>query len=72
MLGALFLGIALAGAPSNRLAVGDVFNLELASDPQISPDGTRVVYVRRFADIMKDQRRSNLWIVSFDGKDTGP
>ncbi len=72
MLQALFLGIALAGAPSDRLSVEDIFNLELATDPQISPDGTRVVYVRQFADIMKDQRRSNLWIVSFDGKDHRP
>ncbi len=72
MLQALFLGIALAGAPSDRLGIDDIFNLELASDPQISPDGTRVVYVRQFADIMKDQRRSNLWIVSFDGKDHRP
>ncbi len=72
MLQALFLGIALAGAPSDRLSVEDIFNLELASDPQISPDGTRVVYVRQFADIMMDQRRSNLWIVSFDGKDHRP
>jgi hypothetical protein len=34
---------ALAGAPSNRLTIEDVFNLELATDPQISPDGKRVV-----------------------------
>jgi acylaminoacyl-peptidase len=72
MLQALFLGIALAGAPSDRLSIEDIFNLELASDPQISPDGTRVVYVRQFADIMTDQRRSNLWMVSFDGKDHRP
>jgi acylaminoacyl-peptidase len=72
MLGALFLGVALAGAPADRLTVEDIFNLELATDPQISPDATRVVYVRQFADIMKDQRRSNLWILSFDGKDHRP
>ena len=72
MLQALFLGITLAGAPADRLEVEDIFNLELASDPQISPDGTRVVYVRQFADIMKDQRRSNLWILSFDGKSHRP
>ncbi len=72
MFTALVFAFALAGAPSDRLSIGDVFNLELASDPQISPDGTGVVYVRQFADIMKDQRRSNLWIVSFDGKDHRP
>jgi acylaminoacyl-peptidase len=63
---------ALAGTPSNRLAIEDVFNLELAADPQISPDGKRVVYVRGFADIMADQRRSNLWIIDVDGTDHRP
>ena len=45
----------------------DVFALEYASDPQVSPDGSRVVYVRSFMDVMKDRRRSNLWIVGEDG-----
>ncbi|HVR28775.1 MAG TPA: S9 family peptidase [Thermoanaerobaculia bacterium] len=45
----------------------DIFELELATDPQISPDGTRVVYVRRFSDVMTDKRCSNLWIVGADG-----
>ncbi|QVL33724.1 S9 family peptidase [Telmatocola sphagniphila] len=50
----------------------DVFRLEYASDPQISPDGKQVVYVRNFLDIMKDKRRSNLWIVNSDGTDPRP
>ncbi|NIV48026.1 MAG: S9 family peptidase, partial [Gammaproteobacteria bacterium] len=50
----------------------DVFQLEYASDPRISPDGSRVVYVRNFMDIMSDRRRSNLWIMSFDGSDHRP
>jgi len=63
---------ALAEPPSNRLAIQDIFNLELASDPQISPDGKRIIYVRQFADVMSDQRRSNLWIINFDGTDSRP
>lgn len=47
----------------------DVFRLEFASDPQISPDGKRVVYVRNFMDIKKDRRRSNLWIINVDGSE---
>jgi acylaminoacyl-peptidase len=47
----------------------DVFNLEFASDPQISPDGKQVVYVRNFMDIKKDRRRSNLWIINVDGSE---
>jgi acylaminoacyl-peptidase len=55
-----------------HLELGDVFDLEYASDPQISPTGHRVVYVRNFFDIMTDRRQSNLWIVSFDGTDHRP
>ncbi|MBX9604420.1 MAG: S9 family peptidase [Bryobacteraceae bacterium] len=56
----------------NKLTVNDVFHLETATDPQVSPDGRRVVYVRQFADIMADQRRSNLWVVNSDGSDHRP
>jgi len=50
----------------------DVFQLEYAADPQISPNGTTVVYVRSFMDIMADRRRSNLWIVDIDGSNHRP
>lgn len=50
----------------------DVFQLEYASDPQISPDGKHVVYVRNFMDVMKDRRRSNLWSVKTDGREHRP
>ena len=46
----------------------DVFELEWASDPQISPDGQHVIYRRMGFDIMSDKRRGNLWLVSTDGK----
>lgn len=45
----------------------DVFELEIASDPQISPDGEHVAYVRQSMDIMTDQPRANIWIVDTDG-----
>ncbi|HZD05758.1 MAG TPA: DPP IV N-terminal domain-containing protein, partial [Longimicrobiales bacterium] len=45
------------------LRPADVFGLEWAADPQVSPDGRRVVYARSFFDIMTDRARSNLWIV---------
>jgi len=54
------------------LRLGDVFDLEYASDPQISPTGSSVVYERNFFDIMTDRRRSNLWIVQSDGTDHRP
>jgi dipeptidyl aminopeptidase/acylaminoacyl peptidase len=50
----------------------DVFDLEWASDPRVSPDGKTIVYVRKSNDIMKDRERSNLWQVSADGSDHRP
>ncbi len=56
-----------AGSQSQRFGELDVFELEYASDPQISPDGSRVVYVRNSMDIMSDGQRSKLWIIDSDG-----
>lgn len=41
----------------------DLFALEYAADPQISPDGRKIAYVRRGFDIMTDRARANIWIV---------
>ena len=50
----------------------DVFELEWATDPRVSPDGKTIVYVRNSNDIMKDRQRSNLWQVSTNGKNHRP
>jgi acylaminoacyl-peptidase len=50
----------------------DVFHLQYASDPRIAPNGKQVVYVRNFMDVLKDRRRSNLWVVATDGSDHRP
>ena len=59
-------------APADRFEAADVFQLEWASDPQISPDGSQIVYVRNFNDVMTDRSRSNLWIIDFDGSNHRP
>jgi dipeptidyl aminopeptidase/acylaminoacyl peptidase len=50
----------------------DVFDLEWVSDPQVAPDGNRVVYVRRSNDIMSDRTRSYLWRIDADGNNHRP
>ena len=50
----------------------DVFELEVATDPQISPDGSQIVYARRAMDIMSDRPVSNLWIIDADGDNHRP
>jgi dipeptidyl aminopeptidase/acylaminoacyl peptidase len=62
-----------AGTPSpGHFVPEDIFNLEMVSDPQVSPDGRRVVYVRTSMDIMTDQPRANLWIVDTGGGEHRP
>ena len=50
----------------------DVFNLEYATDPQPSADGSEIIYVRRSNDIMTDRTRSNIWSVRSDGSENRP
>jgi dipeptidyl aminopeptidase/acylaminoacyl peptidase len=53
-----------ADAPNPIFTGGDLFDLSAASDPQISPDGRTVAYVRRSADIMTDKARSSIWLIN--------
>ncbi len=41
--------------------------METVSDPQLSPDGTQIVYTRGWVDKMNDKRESALWIMNADG-----
>ena len=50
----------------------DIFELEYASDPQISPNGSRIAYIRQSMDIMKDRGKGRLWQISYDGSDHRP
>ncbi|GJM10509.1 MAG: acyl-peptide hydrolase [Lysobacteraceae bacterium] len=59
-------------ADTDRLHPIDVFNLEWASDPQISSDGKSIVFVRNFMDIMSDRRRSNLAMIDIASGDIRP
>ena len=54
---------------SHKLTAMDEFQLQLPTDPQISPDGKKIVYVHGFNDPMTDKRYSNLWIINTDGTD---
>ncbi len=56
------LGIAADDSDArSRFTAKHVFDLEFADDPQISPDGQRVVYVRRSMDTQKDEIHDDLW-----------
>ena len=62
---ALLIGVF---APSPAAAEGvfqpmDVFGLQWADAPAVSPDGKSIVYTRRGFDVRADNRRGGLWLV---------
>lgn len=65
-------GLRPALAADPPLKPMDVFDLEYTTDPQIAPDGTKIVFVRKSFDVMKDRTRSRLWVVNADGSDLRP
>jgi acylaminoacyl-peptidase len=54
------------------LTYADIFALEWVSDPQISPDGRWVIYVRRGMDVHTDRVRGTLWLMATDGSTHRP
>ncbi|WP_298445327.1 S9 family peptidase [uncultured Ferrimonas sp.] len=60
------------GAVAQPFSYNDVFELEFAAAPQVSPDGERLVYERRSFDIMQDRSRSNLWQLELDNGNHRP
>jgi dipeptidyl aminopeptidase/acylaminoacyl peptidase len=49
-----------------------VYDMSVASDPQVSPDGTRVAYAVARADADKDKATSQIWLSGIDGSDARP
>jgi dipeptidyl aminopeptidase/acylaminoacyl peptidase len=50
----------------------DVFDLQWVSDPEMSPDGRSIAYVRMSFDIKTDRARGVIWLVDADGKHARP
>ena len=50
-----------------RLTEYDLLDFEFVSDPQLSPDGTRVAYVRTVIDKENNEYRSQVFVVPFAG-----
>ncbi|EQB32434.1 S9 family peptidase [Sphingobium ummariense] len=65
LLGAALLPMSVSAqtAPASRFEGRDIFALQVAADPQISPDGKTVAYVRRQGDIMTDRQKGAIWLV---------
>jgi dipeptidyl aminopeptidase/acylaminoacyl peptidase len=61
-----------ADTPKPAFKPMDVFDLQWAADPQVSPDGRSIAYVRMGYDIKTDRPRGAIWLVGVDGKNERP
>ena len=52
------------------LKPSDVYRLQNLSDAHISPDGNWVAYTLSTVDSVKNKRNSDIWMVSWDGKES--
>lgn len=57
---------------SRKFTAERVFDIEYASDPQISPDGETIVYVRRSMDKLTDRDRGDIWTIDVKSGDHRP
>jgi dipeptidyl aminopeptidase/acylaminoacyl peptidase len=64
---AAFSASAQETRSATRLTNDHYFDFERVSNPQISPDGARIVYTRQQANKIEDRWDSSLWIMNADG-----
>ena len=63
----LALALTAAVSAEETLKLEQWLDFERVSDPQISPDGQRIVYTRRWVDKVADKWESSVWIMNVEG-----
>src|SRR5215467_5709835 len=65
----LFVIFSASAQTKRPLNPSDFLRYVDVSDPQVSPDGKWCAYTVRTVDTSKDETNSDIWMVSWDGKD---
>ena len=71
MLGVGCAPILLAAQAPRAMGIVDMINIPSLSDPQLSPDGRTVAYVRTTTDVESGRRNADIYVVAADGS-SGP
>ncbi|MGA0559005.1 S9 family peptidase [Larkinella sp. VNQ87] len=67
----LISSTVFAQLPTKRpIQPSDILRLQNINDPQVSPDGKWVAYTLSSVDKEKDKRNTDLWMISWDGKES--
>ncbi|GAB4329692.1 MAG: S9 family peptidase [Calditrichia bacterium] len=59
----------ISAAEPHPFTVHDLVAMDRISDPQVSPDGKWVVFTLRKTDLEANRGRTDLWLMSADGKE---
>ena len=51
----------------SKLTLDLALEMEDVNSPQLSPDGSQIIYTRQWIDKLNDSRESSLWIMNADG-----
>src|SRR5262245_61720997 len=63
----VFLSVAQNAQTAKRpLELKDYFRIEIADGPTISPDGSRIAFVRSYIVEAENRRHSEIWLVPSD------
>ena len=72
LLSLAFVAVAPAMAQTavkpHPMTLNDVFRVKNVGNPKVSPGGNWVLYTVSTMDLKKDERTTDLWMVSWDGK----
>lgn len=61
------LAASFAAQDAKKLSLDLFLDWEYVLNPQISPDGTQIVYTRRWTDKLNDRFENEIWIMNADG-----
>ena len=61
-------GDLLAQSPRRPMTIDDLIGAVRVTDPQLSPDGRRVAFVRTTTDVKSGKRNADIWVVPAEGR----
>ena len=67
LAGLIILSEIVVAGETHPFSIDDMLAMDRISDPQVSPDGRRIVFVRRTTDLEANRGRTDLWLVNIDG-----
>ena len=59
---------ATAAGSSHPFSIDDMLAMQRISEPEVSPDGSRIVFTLRTTDLEQNKGRTDLWLVEADGR----